>query len=66
MVFEWVGLQIDFVFILAILTYLLIMLKRVYGQRWAKTTLKFFLLSFNYSLSIAIVLIIGAALSIIV
>lgn len=66
MVFDWAGLRIDFLFILAILTYLLIMLKRVYGQRWAKTSLKFILLSFNYSLSILIVLAIGVALSIIV
>ena len=66
MIFKWVGLQIDFVFVLAILTYLLIMLKRVYGQRWLKTSLKFILLSFNYSLSIIIVLLIGVALSVIV
>ena len=66
MILGWVGLQIDFVFVLAIFTYLLIMLKRVYGQRWVKTSLKFILLSFNYSLSIIIVLLIGVALSVIV
>lgn len=66
LILEWIGLQIYIVFVLAILTYLLIMLKRVYGQRWVKTSLKFIFLSFNYSLSIVIVLIIGAALSVIV
>jgi len=66
MILGWVGLQAGFVFVLAILTYLLIMLKRVYGQKWVKTSLKFILLSFNYSLSILIVLVVGVALSIIV
>ncbi|MEA5005612.1 MAG: DUF3667 domain-containing protein [Rikenellaceae bacterium] len=66
MIFNWAGLRIDLFFILAILTYLLIMLKKVYGQRWAKTSLKFIILAFNYSLSILIVLALGVALSIIV
>ncbi|MCK9627162.1 MAG: DUF3667 domain-containing protein [Bacteroidales bacterium] len=66
MIFGWAGLGIDIYFILAILAYLLIMLKKVYGQKWAKTSLKFIILTFNYSVSILIVLALGVALSIIV
>jgi len=59
-------LNSEFVVFLVITAYMLLLLRKVYSQSWAKTFLKFLILSFTYSLSIFIVLLIGIALSVIV
>ncbi|MFO7369470.1 MAG: DUF3667 domain-containing protein, partial [Bacteroidales bacterium] len=54
-----VNLHIGLLFLAAILVYLLFSLKSVYAQGWMKTTVKFLLLTGVYSLSIAVILLIG-------
>lgn len=59
-------IDIGFIFVLIILSYMLLLLRNVYGQSWPKTIRKFLLIGFIYSILILIVLIVGVALSIIV
>ena len=62
----FLNIDIGFVFVLTILSYMLLLLRNVYGQSWPKTIRKFILIGFIYSILILIVLIAGVALSIIV
>jgi hypothetical protein len=54
-----VNLHIGLLFLAAILVYLLLSLKSVYTQGWVRTTVKFLLFTWVYSLSIVFILIIG-------
>lgn len=59
-------IDIGFIFVLIILSYMLLLLRNVYAQSWPKTIRKFLLIGIIYSILILIVLIVGVALSIIV
>lgn len=52
--------------VLIILAYFLLLLRKVYAQRWLKTIMKFLFLGFIYTVSIFVVLLLGVVLSVLV
>jgi hypothetical protein len=65
-IFSLTGIDIGLFVVAIILLYMLFSMHHVYPQNWFKTTLKFLMVVFTYSISLCIILLIATVLSIFV